>query len=288
MNFSSIAGHGQNIDRIKETIKSSRIPHGIIFTGPEGIGKRLVAVSLVAALNCEDSKKKGACGICGSCMKLKTGNHPMIRFVGSPKNEEELVVKFGNGDELTIKNVAGVRYSPGQPGSSSGSKTVKININQIRQVIREASLKPYKNSSKIFIIDDAADASIGALNCLLKILEEPPQNTYFFLITSGRDLLPATIISRCREYRFAPLTDREMKNFLKLREDLKNNIKDVGREIKIAGGSPGKFVEYAQMDDIKLGDVKTESYFKEIKKWMGDKSESLRKLNIMLHLEGYD
>ncbi len=289
MNFSLIAGHRHNIERLKKMLKTGRIPHGILFTGPEGIGKRLAAVSLAAALNCGDKKEDGGCGLCGSCKKLRTGNHPTVRFVGSPKNEKEMVAKYSADEKVKLKNINAIKQTgaDGQSESSS-NKTVKINIDQIREVKKEAFLKSYKTLKKVFIIDDAAAASRAALNCLLKILEEPPENTYFFLVTSSGDLLPATIISRCQEYRFSPLTDSEMNDFLSLRPDLKDNIKDPAKEIKISAGSPGKLVKYSQVGNIKIGSMKSEKFFKDIKKWMGDKPESLSKLNIMLQIEGYE
>ncbi|MEA3507045.1 MAG: hypothetical protein U9R36_06125 [Elusimicrobiota bacterium] len=291
MNFKLIAGHEHNISHIKEMIQSGRIPHGILLTGPEGIGKRLAAVAMAAALNCADPGEDGACGKCVSCRKLKSGNHPMVRFAGSTKNEEELAAEFSGGEKVIIKNIGG-EEAPAETAAeedlSSNKKKVKISIEQIRQIKREVFLKPYKDSKKVFIVDDAANASPGALNCLLKILEEPPENTYFILVTSSGDSLPATIISRCSRYRFRPLTEKEMKYFLGLRPDAAKGVKDLSHQIKISGGSPGKFIEYSHIKDIKPGTLKTEKYFKVIKKWMGDKSESLRKLNIMLQLEGYD
>lgn len=280
MNFKHIIGHKKNIERFKRMIERDRIPHALLFTGPEGAGKRMVAVAFAAVLNCNSPYPDGACGNCPSCIKLKAGTHPFIRFIGSPKTEKTMEVDFGGGLKVLINNLI-------PAGEDSRKKmTEKISIDQVREIIRESSLKPYGSDKKIFILDDIAVSSIEALNCLLKILEEPPPETYFILITSKEELLFPTIISRCQRFEFASLSDEEMEVFI--REKLSTRIDEERKKelLDISFGLPGRLLQFLELKNIYFSGIQPETFFENVKKWFSDKSECLEKLKVMLELQG--
>ncbi len=298
MKFKNIIGHRLIKQRFKNMARDKRIPHSLLFTGSEGIGKRLTAFSLGAYINCRSRQKNRPCLKCISCKRVLNGSHPLIRFIGSPKKEPHIVLNYGSGLKIRFNNMvhSGRRRSitsgkdkPAEKNKNNQiSKTVKINIDQIRELKKEANHKPYIDGKKIFIIDDVAQASGEALNGILKVLEEPPGSTYFILITfSPRKLLP-TVHSRCQTVEFSPLTDRQMENFINKKVDKKLNKETAEKLIDISDGSPGKFLKFLDIEEFISDNINITDFFKVISKQFSDREESIEKLNMLLKKEGVD
>jgi len=151
------------------------MPHALLFIGPEGIGKRLTAFCLAKALLCEKSKDD-FCDSCASCHRIDQGNHPDVSII--------------------------------RPEGSS------IKIDQLREWQNTIEARSYFGSWKITIIDQADKMSHSAANSILKILEEPSEDTLICLIAlEVRNILP-TIVSRCQIVRFAPLTRSDFMQVL--------------------------------------------------------------------------
>jgi len=150
---------------LKEGIRRNRIFSSYLFVGPAGAGKLEAAKKFAKAVNCLSENNK-PCEICLSCKKINSQIHPDVFFV-----------------------------EPKGPSSFIG-------IDQIREVIQKANLKPYEGKSKVFIINNAHSMNVQASNAFLKTLEEPPENTIFILISRSKELLLSTIVSRCHIIRF--------------------------------------------------------------------------------------
>jgi len=183
MSFSEIKGQAQAIDMIKESIAKRRFGRGYLFSGPEGIGKKMAAINLAKALNCE-SQNLDSCGVCPSCRKIDARRHPDIHLINCAYVDKDEEV------------------------------TESIKIDDIRSLQRQANLLSYEGKMKVFIIDNAHDLTDEASGALLKILEEPPGNVLIILITSKVALLFKTIISRCQVFKFHPLPRIDLKNIL--------------------------------------------------------------------------
>lgn len=168
---------------LQDSIRNNRLASSYLFTGPEGVGKNLVALTLAKALNCEKSSFD-ACDECVSCQKIDKLNHPDLHLLGAVSGDNE--------DESEV-----------------------IKIEAIRQLQREINLRPYEAKTKVFIINNAHQLTAEASNALLKILEEPPAHSLIILITAKPSLLFRTIISRCRILKFASLPRLELKEILK-------------------------------------------------------------------------
>jgi DNA polymerase-3 subunit delta' len=180
MPFRAIVGHRPLLDLLARAIARGTLPPSLVFAGPDGVGKRLTAVSLAQALNCASPSPAddgGACGECASCRRIARGVH---------------------SDVLIIE--------PGDSGS--------IKIDQIREAIDRAAYRPFEGRRRAVIIDQA-DALVGeAQNALLKTLEEPPSASVFVLITARQDLLLPTVRSRCHVLRFGPLSPADVAGVL--------------------------------------------------------------------------
>jgi DNA polymerase-3 subunit delta' len=193
--FDSIIDQERIAGRLSKISRSSKIPHAMLFTGPEGVGKVRAAVVFAMACNClkgaliapgrhTDSPagqpgsdgKSVPCGTCRSCKKILASTHPDIMVVTPEK--------------ATIK------------------------IAQIRGIFRILSLKPYEAQRRVVIIRQADTMSAEAGNSLLKVLEEPPDRTHLILTAPHAAGLLPTIVSRCQHIRFQPIRRKTLKELL--------------------------------------------------------------------------
>ena len=167
MRFESIIGQERPIGFLTQMLQKRSIPHAMLFTGVDGIGKQTTARALGMALNCLSPVGVSACGECPSCQKVISGAHP---------------------DMITVK-----------------PEGAFIKIDQVRAVSRQLRFAPLEGNWRIVIINDAQAMNLEASNAILKILEEPPKGTVIILTaTQTTDLLP-TIVSRCQRVAFRPI-----------------------------------------------------------------------------------
>ncbi len=161
-----------------------RLPPGLMFVGPEGLGKLDLAMATARALLCAKPGANGACGECGECLAFDKGMHPDLHLLTSG-------LFAGGLDELTAR--AAARYLD----DDSGRKPKQvISVDQVRALIERLGTHSYGGGARVALIAPAAALNVNAANALLKILEEPPGNTRFLLVCSGRDAVPATVLSR--------------------------------------------------------------------------------------------
>ena len=148
-----------------QLVRTGKIPNGLLFTGAPGTGKSKAALFLARACNCTGNKQI-PCEVCASCKKLNAGMHP---------------------DFICLDLEEGKK---------------NISISQIRELGRLVSARPNEAKHRVICIPSAGQMNIQAQNALLKVLEEPPEQTFFILCADdGTQLLP-TILSRCRKIRF--------------------------------------------------------------------------------------
>ena len=175
MALHDVVGHERPVRIIHRAIETGRVHHAYLFTGMEGIGKKVVAMNMAKALNCE-RQDGDACDQCTACQRIDKGVYPDCIMV--------------NPDGAAIK------------------------IEQVRRLQQEIAFKPYEARWRVVIIDGAERLTRASANALLKTLEEPPPQTTLILIAAAIEGLPATVLSRCQRIRFTPLTDAEVKKVL--------------------------------------------------------------------------
>lgn len=203
-----IIGHQKQIDMLNSAIEKNRVHSAYLFVGQSGIGKKQVALKFAQLLNCQNTQDfKEPCGECLPCRKIEKSIHP---------------------DVITIT----VRED----------KT-SIAIEQIREMTKGLQFRAVMGGYNIRIIDDAHLMQKDAANSLLKILEEPPENTVIILITPVPKSLPSTIISRCAVMYFGILSDMEIRNEIK-KYDLPSDESEFISSI--ASGSLGRAIELAK------------------------------------------
>lgn len=178
MPFDSIFGHKVPIRILRSMLKTGQLPHAFIFSGADGIGKRTTAVCFVKALNCHEMEDD-FCDRCPSCQKVEKQTHPDLFCIEPEKNV--------------------------------------IKIEQVRALQQEIVFKPMEGKKKAVIIDQAEKINLQAANCLLKTLEEPPEDTVLILVARGTAGMPPTVLSRCQRICFSPLGDEDIFQFLRKR-----------------------------------------------------------------------
>jgi DNA polymerase-3 subunit delta' len=185
-------GHDKAVNTLRRGLQEGRLSHAYLITGPQHVGKMTLALDLAQMVNCLGDQKP--CGECRQCKRIGEGLHADVRIVG--------VGGRGTRDEGRIPPPPAPR--PSSPPEVPRSRTL-IGIEQVRDVQREASLKPYEGSYRVFIFDGAERLSEEAANCLLKILEEPPEQVIMVLLASESSALLPTIVSRCQQLELRPL-----------------------------------------------------------------------------------
>ena len=177
MAFREVVGHRRLLSLLSQAIGRQSLTPSLVLSGPEGVGKRLTAISIAQELNCLAMEDGGACGECAVCRRIARGAHP---------------------DVMTIE--------PGENGS--------IKIEQVRDAIERAVYRPFEGRRRVTIVEQADALLIQAQNALLKTLEEPLPASVFVLVTSRPDTLLPTVRSRCAHLRFGRLQVVEVASVL--------------------------------------------------------------------------
>jgi DNA polymerase III subunit delta' len=215
MAFADIPGNDKIKGILRSALRRDReegrpvILPTLLFSGAEGAGQRETALELAKALNCE-TQSDDACGVCDSCRRIEGGIHPdVIDMKNLPKKKKKNGFDDRNESETGNDNDGSEANGEADASSSespdSDKKTEKFYIDQVREAIKLAYMKPMIARKRLFLIDDASKMEPPVANALLKILEEPPDFTQFILITANTEILLPTIVSRCQELSFGPI-----------------------------------------------------------------------------------
>ncbi|MCX7955049.1 MAG: DNA polymerase III subunit delta [Bacteroidales bacterium] len=221
MLFKDIIGQEKIKEYLIEVAKKNKIPHALLFTGPEGAGKLATAIAFAQYVNClDENKNDDSCNNCESCSKIKKLLHPDIHFVfpiykGSSKGNvcDDFIELWRNFILNHIYFKATDWYNiiakdKGQP---------TIYAEETLQIINKANTKKSEAKYKFIIIYQPERMNISSANKLLKILEEPYFGTVFILISSNQELLLPTIVSRCQHIRFPVVDFNALKEYLKIK-----------------------------------------------------------------------
>ncbi|MGD8377160.1 MAG: DNA polymerase III subunit delta' [Acidobacteriota bacterium] len=213
MSFEGIVGQDRALDALRRGLDEDRLHPSLLFHGPDGVGKRLTAFHLAAALNCLAAPGTG-CGECPSCLRIERG-------YGENRLRRP-------DQKRAPGHHADVLYYP--------PRRRQILIEQVQDLIREAGFRPFEGRRRVFILDPADRMNREAANALLKTLEEPPPSVCLVLLSASPDALPATIRSRCQAMRFVPLAPPDLARLL---VDRGQPPEEAARRARLAGGSVG-------------------------------------------------
>jgi len=165
--FDAIVGQDHAVSLLVRMLERDRLPHALLFSGVDGVGKQTTARVLATVMNCRNSDRTSACMVCPSCKQSMSGNHP---------------------DVITIEPRG--RF---------------IKLDQMRSLQKQIRFAPLAGAHRVVIINEAQEMNMEAANAILKLLEEPPKNTYIVMTCRQVSDLVPTIVSRCQQVAFTPL-----------------------------------------------------------------------------------
>lgn len=215
MKFSDITGQDDLKKQLIRMVNEGKMAHASIFLEKEGCGALAITLALSAYICCENRTGNDSCGICKSCIQHAKLVHPDLHFafpVNSSKASEKKPVSemfIEKWRELVLDNP----YLTEQDlydGIGIDNKSGIINVSEAQKIIYDMSLKPYEADYKIMLIWLPERMNQEAANKLLKLLEEPPAKTLFFLVCNSTDRILPTILSRCRIIRVPAMTAEEL------------------------------------------------------------------------------
>jgi DNA polymerase-3 subunit delta' len=189
MSFSEIIGHAKQLQALRASVASGRLHHAYLFVGPEGVGKKTIALGLAKAIHCAQ-KTDDFCGRCVDCARIQDGNHPDVRVIDPQAGKKE------------------------------------ISIQQVREIEKNLNLRSFSGGTKIAIVDPATLMNLPGQNALLKTLEEPPPNCLLILVAGNSGALLPTLRSRCLRLAFGPLRREVLADFLTARKAVSKDEAD--------------------------------------------------------------
>ncbi|MFA6092217.1 MAG: hypothetical protein WCU88_01520 [Elusimicrobiota bacterium] len=190
MALSSVLGQERALGRLRKMLSSRRIPPALLFTGPQGVGKKKAAFEFAKALNCEapDFVQQDSCDRCPSCGQADKGLDADLRIV-------DMAYQAALREE-------------------EGAKQRTLRVDTVRHAIHETEMRSLMGRRKTMIVEDAHLLAEEGANALLKSLEEPPEGTLWILLTHQPHRLLGTIRSRSQVVRFSPLTVDAVRTIL--------------------------------------------------------------------------
>ncbi len=246
MQLRSVLGQVEIKNYLTDAISKDRLPHALLFLGQSGYGTLPMALATAQFLMCEQREAKDSCGTCPSCHKSSRWIHPDIHFtfptIGSKMTSLDFLKPWRSFLELTPYGNA--KDWLGHIGGEN--KQGNITKDECNRILKALSLKTFEGRYKVHIL--WLPEYLGAQgNRLLKIIEEPPENTIFLLVAVQQQDILNTIVSRCQVVSFAPLSDDELTGYLQ-----ENHRLDSARAEELAymaSGSLGEALSVLAADD---------------------------------------
>jgi DNA polymerase III subunit delta' len=241
MGLSEFLGNERIVTALRGALRSQRVPHALLFSGPRGVGKFTLARMFAQAANCE-RLTDDFCGECPTCQRISQLAYPQTLL------EQGLVERGESADAATVERVPLILQShpdvwalvPDPVRLKSPVARPMLRVGQLRAVQRAAYFQPM-GRRRVFILDGAETMHYNVSNVFLKILEEPPGSATLILTAPSPYALLPTIVSRCLQFHFAPLPEAAVEKILKEKTDRKPA--EIKLAAQLAEGSPGLAME---------------------------------------------
>lgn len=223
MQFKDVIGQNEIKAQLLREVKSERIPHAQLFLSRKGTGGLAMAMAFAQYLMCDDKGEEDSCGVCPSCSKVAQLIHPDVHYcfptittkASKPTMSADFIVEFR---KAALQEPYMVLYDWLQ-FINAENKQGNITADECRAIINRLQLKSFEGKYKVQIIW-MAEALGKNGNILLKLLEEPPENTILILVAEDQEAVINTILSRTQVKSFFDLKVDEIKTALLQREDV--------------------------------------------------------------------
>jgi len=225
MTFRDIPGQQPLKDYFTKIITEDRVPHALLLTGGEGYGKLAIAWAVATFLQCKDRQATDACGICSSCKKAAQNIHPDIHYAFPVIKKDKLTRAETTSKDFIIewRNFLGETpygdLNEWLTTLGAPDKNANINVAECNHIIKNLGLMTYEGAYKIQIVWYSELLGKEG-NRLLKLVEEPSDNTIIILIANNRTQVLNTLRSRCQIISVPPLDDTAMLEYINSQFDL--------------------------------------------------------------------
>lgn len=216
MLFRDVIGHASIKARLIQSVHEERISHAQLFHGPAGCGNFGLALAFARYLFCPNRTETDSCGMCPSCKKVNSLQHPDLHFSfphmarrnNKPVTSDDLLIEW----RKMVTDFGYFDYSHWQHQISSENKQLSIGVAEAEKIVHKFNLTSYEGGFKILIMWMPELMNGSCANKLLKTIEEPPANSLFFLVSHQPEQIISTILSRTQMIKVPALSDQDMSS----------------------------------------------------------------------------
>ncbi|MDD4141788.1 MAG: hypothetical protein PHR20_03205 [Bacteroidales bacterium] len=267
MFFKDIQGNDSVKRQLVQMADDKRISHALLFNGPEGSAKLQLAIAFVRYLNCKNKSNGDSCGVCPSCLQINKLAHPDLHFIYPIGNSKLKKIKDPVSSDFIEEWRSFVDKTSGLGTLNDWLNELKIESGQgiinaldCSNIVKTLSYTSYESKYKIMIIWMAENIFYAAAPKILKVLEEPPENTLFILITDNRNAILDTILSRTQTINIPEFTNDDIKNILINKYAIST---DEARKVaEMSDGNASIAMNYVLMPEVRA------LAFEEFMQWM--------------------
>ena len=242
MQFQDIPGQKGTKQALIQASKRNKMAHAQLFSSVEGGAGLAMTLAYSSYILCDNKKNQDSCGICSNCLRIQKGIHPDIHYF-FPKTS----IKDSDYDKKMGGFMQSFRYFIQEHPfgllndfalkAGYENKVLNISKDDSKRLIRTVSMKSVEGRAKIILVWMPEYFHPSAANAILKVLEEPPANTLFFLVTHAYESLMVTITSRSLLFSLPPFSDEEIATYLKSKSIEKSQAMTFA---KLSNGSIGE------------------------------------------------
>jgi DNA polymerase-3 subunit delta' len=216
MQFAQVTGHAEIKSRLIRGISEGRIPHAQLFVSGPGGGNLPMALAYIQFLLCKTPLENDSCGSCDACLKVQNLAHPDLHFIFPfvSQGGEDICLNYMEDFRSAVKSIPYMDLNGWMQFCQHSGKSPKINVASCNTIFRTLSMRPYEGKFQFMVIWLPEVLQPEGSNRLLKIIEEPPENTLFILVSHEEERVLATILSRTQRVKLKRIPDFDMLTFL--------------------------------------------------------------------------
>lgn len=247
MQYHNIPGKTTVKAEIIKAIKRDQVGHAQLFFGEEGNGVMPIVRATLQYMSCKNPSDSDSCGVCTNCKQIQALSHPDLHFFFPiPGGQEHSRHKYLGTFTEAHKTSPHLSLNDWFKAAQLERKQAIINVKQSEEIARAAQLEAYSGGNKYLVIWIPERLHTTASNKLLKLLEEPPARTYFFLISIKAESLLDTIRSRCQKMFIPPYSHSEIHSYLQ-QENIEPSLAKSAAEL--SEGNLSLALQYAQQSE---------------------------------------
>ena len=253
MLYSQLIGEKETKLRLLRMVNEQRVPHALLFAGPDGGGNLPAAFTFAQHLFCKQKKEDGPCDTCSSCLKVSKLSHPDLHIVFPIVQSTEIKVcapYLGEFREAFLNNPY-IRANDWYSELSADKKQLSISVSEANEILKKLSYTSYEGSYKVMVIWLPEKMNPQAQNTILKVLEEPTEKTIFILVSPQPEQLLTTILSRVQQIPFGISHTKEIVEALVLNHGLQAD--KAGEIALLANGNYAEALSLLTGDDSEPG-----------------------------------